>query len=96
MSPFSPSLSPSLCSLAIIMVEVLTHEAPYQDLLDFLEMDDILAAITGRKKITAQLPQVGTDRNLQTVDCYRIIIKSYALLYSSMYYTIVSNSSWGC
>ena len=40
------------------MVEVLTHEAPYQDLLDFLEVDDILAAITGRKKITAQLPQV--------------------------------------
>ncbi len=44
-------------SLAIIMVEVLTHEAPFNDYLDYLEVDEVLDAVAGLKKITAQLPQ---------------------------------------
>ena len=52
-----PSLPPSL-SLAIIMVEMLTHESPFYEYLDYVEIDEVLDAIAGRKKLSMQLPQV--------------------------------------
>ena len=53
-----PPPPPLSLSLAIIMVEVLTHETPFNDFLDYLEVDDVLDAIAGKKSITSQLPQV--------------------------------------
>ncbi len=50
-------------SMAIIMVEVLTHEAPFNDLLDYLEVTDVLEAVSGERKITAQLPQAWPRAN---------------------------------
>ena len=40
------------------MMEMLTHESPFYEYLDYVEVDELLDAIAGRKKITAQLPQV--------------------------------------
>ena len=57
MHAFPPSLPPSL-SLAIIMVEMLTHESPFYEYLDYVEIDEVLDAIAGRKKLSMQLPQV--------------------------------------
>ena len=63
-------------SFGVIMVDILTHESPFNDYLDYLEVDEILDAVAGRKKITAQLPQAwprsGSSQNLRptiTEDC---------------------------
>ena len=45
-------------SMAMIMLEVLTHESPYHEYLDYVDIDDLLQAIAGSKTITSQLPQV--------------------------------------
>ena len=54
--PPLPSSHPP--SLAIIMMETLTHESPFYEYLDYVEVDEVLDAIAGRKIISAQLPQV--------------------------------------
>lgn len=57
--PFLPPPSlPVFRSLAIIMVEMLTQESPFNEYLDYVEVDEILDAIAGRKKLSTQLPQV--------------------------------------
>ena len=40
------------------MVEMLTQESPFNEYLDYVEVDEILDAIAGRKKLSTQLPQV--------------------------------------
>ena len=55
--PHPPPTPSPLYSLAIIMVEILTHDAPYHEYLDYVEVQDILDAVAGRKTITSQLPQ---------------------------------------
>ena len=40
------------------MVEMLTHESPFYEYLDYVEVDEVLDAIAGRKKLSTQLPQV--------------------------------------
>ena len=45
-----------LPSLGIIMCEVLTMEAPFQECLDYVEVKDVLDAIAGRKSLSSELP----------------------------------------
>lgn len=45
-------------SMAMIMVEILTHESPFNEYLDYVDIDDLLQAIAGQQNINSQLPPV--------------------------------------
>ena len=52
------TLQGDMYSMAMIMVEIQTHEAPYNEYLDYVDIDDVLQAITGEKNIKSLLPPV--------------------------------------
>ena len=52
------TLQGDMYSMAMIMVEVQTHEAPYNEYLDYVDIDELLEAIAGQKNINSQLPPV--------------------------------------
>ena len=60
------SLHGDMYSMAMIMVEILTHESPFNEYLDYVDVDDILQAIAGQKNINSQLPPV---KNTHTHTC---------------------------
>lgn len=45
-------------SLAIIMVEMLTYDMPFSDLMNYIDIADVLRAVAGVKNVSSQLPQV--------------------------------------
>ena len=45
-------------SLAMIMVEMLTHDMPFSDLMNYIDIADVLRGVAGVKNISSQLPQV--------------------------------------
>ena len=52
------TLQGDMYSMAMIMVEIQTHEAAYNEYLDYVDIDDLLQAIAGQKNINSQLPPV--------------------------------------
>ena len=52
------TLQGDMYSMAMIMVEIQTHEASYNEFLDYVDIDDLLQAIAGQKSIKSQLPPV--------------------------------------
>ena len=54
----SGTLQGDVYSMAMIMVEMLTREAAFNEYLDYVDINDLLAAIAGRKNINSDLPAV--------------------------------------
>ena len=54
----SGTLQGDMYSMAMIMVETLTHESPFNEYLDYVDIDDLLQAVAGQKNINSQLPPV--------------------------------------
>ena len=52
----------SPCSLGIIMAEVLTMDTPFNELLDYVEIQDVLDAIAGRVSLKKLLPSTWTKK----------------------------------
>lgn len=73
-------------SMAMIMVEVLTHESPFQEYLDYVGVDDLLQAIAGKININSQLPPVCTKSLLSSFLhpflFYTITILSYGFIHT--------------
>lgn len=45
-------------SLAQIMMEMLTHDMPFSDLMNYIDVADVLRAVAGVKNVSSHLPQV--------------------------------------
>ena len=45
-------------SFGIILAEMLTHDSPFQEYLDFVEVDNILDALAGFSELEPMLPPV--------------------------------------
>lgn len=54
----SGTLEGDMYSLAIIMVEMLTYDMPFSDLMNYIDIADVLRAVAGVKNVSSQLPQV--------------------------------------
>lgn len=54
----SGSVEGDMYSLAIIMVEMLTHDLPFSDLMNYVDIADVLRAVAGVTNVSSQLPQV--------------------------------------
>ena len=54
----SPKYSfPFIISLGIIMSEILTHDSPFHEYLDYVEVQDVLDAVAGIRSINSMLPK---------------------------------------
>ena len=52
------TLQGDMYSMAMIMVETLSHESPFNEYLDYVDVDDLLQAVAGQRNINSQLPPV--------------------------------------
>ena len=57
---FLISLPPHACSLGIIMAEVLTMDTPFNEFMDYVEIQEVLDAIAGRISLKKLLPVTWT------------------------------------
>ena len=51
-------------SLGVIMAEIVTKEPAYYEYLDYMEIDDVLDCIAGRKSLK-DIPEAWTNADMQ-------------------------------